>query len=57
MDDSQTKRTSFLEWFTAIVGIKPREKEEVIAATEKSKDFGTLSAITTETDQDKEQVK
>ena len=38
-----------------MVGMKPK-KGEVIAATEKSKTFGTVSAITTETKQDKEQV-
>ena len=36
--------------------MKRREEEEVVAATEKSKTFGTVSAITTETNQDKEQV-
>ena len=54
--DSQTKRTSFTERFAAMVGMKPREKEEVPAATEKSKTFGTISAITTETKQDKKHV-
>ena len=39
-----------------MVEMKPKEKEEVIAATEKSTTFGTVSAITTETRQDKEQV-
>ena len=52
-DDSQTKRTSFTERFEAMVGMKPREKEEVVPANEKSKIFGTVSMITT---QDKEQV-
>ena len=51
---SQTRRTSFTERFAAMVGMKPREKEEVKAATEKN--FCTFSAITTETKQDKEQV-
>ena len=32
---SQTRRTSFTERFAAMVGMKPREKEEVKAATEK----------------------
>ena len=41
-DDSQTKRTSFTERFLAMVGMKPKEKEEVIAAIEKSKTFGTV---------------
>ena len=55
-DDSETKRRSFTGRFAAMVGMKPKEKEEVLAATEKSKTFGTVSAITTETKQDKEQV-
>ena len=55
-DDSQTKRTSFTERFGAMVGIKPKEKKEVVAATEKSKTFDMVSTITTETNQDKEQV-
>ena len=37
--------------------MKPRGKEEVVPTTEKSKTFGTVSAITTEPKQDKEQVK
>ena len=48
-DDSETKRRSFTGRFAAMVGMKPKEKEEVLAATEKSKTFGTVSAITTET--------
>ena len=55
-DDSQTKRTSFTERFEAMVGMKPREKEEAVPANEKSNIFGTVSMITTETNQDKEQV-
>ena len=55
-DDSQTKRTLFTERFAAMVEMKPREKEEVTAVTEKSKTFGTVSPITTETSKDKEQV-
>ena len=46
-DDSQTKRTSFTERIAATVGMKPREKEEVVPTTEKSKTLGTVSAITT----------
>ena len=55
-EDSQTKRTSFTQRIAAMVGMKPREKEEVIAATEKGKNFGTVSTITTESMQDKEQL-
>ena len=40
-----------------MVGMKPREKEEVVPTTEKSKTFGTVSAITIEPKQDNEQVK
>ena len=56
-DDSQTKRTSFTERIVAMVGKKPREKEEVVPTTEKSKTFGTISVITTEAKQDDEQIK
>ena len=38
-DDSQTKRTSFTEKLTAMVGMKPREKEEVTKTTERGKSF------------------
>ena len=56
-DDSQTKRMSFTERIAAMVGMKPREKEEVVPTTEKSKTFRTVSAITTEAKQDDEQIK
>ena len=39
-----------------MVGMKTRDKEEVIPTSEKSKTFGTVSAITTEAKQDEEQV-
>ena len=39
-----------------MVGIKPGEKEEITAVTEKSKSFGTISTITTETRKDKEEA-
>ena len=55
--DSQAKRTSLTESIAAMVRMKPREKEEVVQTTEKSKTFGTVSAITTEAKQDDEQVK
>ena len=55
-DDSQTKRTSFTEKIAAMVGKKPKDKEEVIPTTEKSQTFGTVSAITTEAKQDEDQV-
>ena len=56
-DDSQTKKTSFTERIVAMVGMKPREKEEVVPTTEKSKTLGTVSVITTEAKQDDEQIK
>ena len=55
-DDSQTQRRSFTERIAALVGMKRNEKKEVIPTTEKSKTFGTVSAITTEAKQDEEQV-
>ena len=39
-----------------MVGMKPKEKEEIKPVTEKGKTFGTISAITTEAKQDEEQV-
>ena len=39
-----------------MVGMKPKEKEEVMPTTEKCKTFGTLSAIRTEAKEDEEQV-
>ena len=56
-DDSQTKRTSFTERIAMMVGMKPRDKEEVEPTSEKSKTFGTLSTITTEAIQNDEQIK
>ena len=55
-DESQTKRRSFTERIAMMVGMKPREKEEVAPTTEKGKTFGTVSAITTEDNRDDDQV-
>ena len=55
-DDSQTKKTSFLEKLAAMIGMKPREKEEVTTTTEKSKTFGKISTINTKADQGKDQT-
>ena len=44
--DPQTKRTSFTERIAAMVGVKRKEKEEVMPTTEKCKTFGIVSAIT-----------
>ena len=55
-DDLQTKTTSFTEKLTAMVEMKPREKEEVRKTTERSKTFGKVSTITTEADQGKDHI-
>ena len=39
-----------------MLGMKPKEKEEITTVTEKSKTFQTVSTITTETSKDKEQA-
>ena len=39
-----------------MVGMKPREKEEVAPTTEKGKTFGTVSAITIEANQNDDQI-
>ena len=54
--DSQTKRTSFTERIAMMVGMKPKDKEEVVPTIEKGKTFGTVSAITTEANQNDEQI-
>ena len=50
-DDSQTKITSFTERIAMMVGMKPREKEEVERKAEKGKTLGTVSTQTTEATQ------
>ena len=55
-DDSQTKRTSITERIAAMVGMKPKVKEEITAVTKKSKTFGTVSTKTTETRKEKEEA-
>ena len=54
-DDSQAKRTSFTERIAMMVGMKPREKEEIAPTSEKGKTFGTVSAIATEDNRDGDQ--
>ena len=54
-NDSQTKRTSFTSKLAAMVGMKPTEKEEMTTTSEKGKTFGTVSTLTTEADQGKDQ--
>ena len=56
-DESQTKRTSFTERFAMMVGMKSRDIVEEEPKAEKGKMFGTVSTITTEADQDDDQVK
>ena len=55
-DDSQTKRKSFTERIAIMVGMKPREKEEVAPTTKKGKTFGTVSAMKTEANQNDDQI-
>ena len=56
-DDSQTKRMSFTERIAMMVGMKPKDKEEVEPTVEKGQTFGTVSAITTEAIQNDKQIK
>ena len=56
-DESQTKRTSFTERFAIKVGMKSRDIVEEEPKAEKGKTFGTSSTITTEANQDDDQVK
>ena len=56
-DESQTKRTSFTERFAMMVGKKSRDIVEEEPKAEKGKKFGTVSTITTEANQDDDQVK
>ena len=51
-EDYHTKRTSFTERIAVMVGMKPREKDEIAPTTEKGKTFGTVSAVATEDNQD-----
>ena len=55
-DDSQAKRMSFTERIAMMVGMKPREKEEIAPTTEKGKTFRTVSAIATEDNRDDDQA-
>ena len=54
---SQTIRRSFTKGIAMMVGMKPRDKEEVKPTAEKGKTFGTVSTITTEVIQNDEQRK
>ena len=57
MDESQTKITSFTERIARMGGMKPRDKEEGEPTAEKGKTVGTVSTITTEANQNDDQVK
>ena len=56
-DESQTKRTSFTERFAMMVGIKSRDIVEEEPKAEKGRTFETVSMMTTEANQDDDQVK
>ena len=55
-DDSPTKRTSLTERIAAMVGLRLRDKEEMILGTDKSKTFETVSAISTEAGEGGQQI-
>ena len=55
-DESQRKRTSFTERFAMMVGMKSRDIVEEEPKAEKGKTFGTVSTITTQANQDDDEV-
>ena len=56
-DESQVKRTSFTERIAMMVGMKSRDIVTEEPKAEMGKTFGTVSTITTEANQDDDQVK
>ena len=54
-NDSQIKRTSFTQKFASMVGVKPKDKKDATTATDKGKNFGMDSTITSKNGQCKEQ--
>ena len=56
-DESQAKRTSFTERIAMMFGMKSRDLVAEEPKAEKGKTFGTVSTITTEANQDDDQVK
>ena len=56
-EESQVKRTSFTQRIAMMVGIKSRDIVTGEPKAEKGKTFGTVSTITTESNQDDDQVK
>ena len=55
-DESQVKRTSFTERIAKKVGMKSRDAVAEEPKAEKGKTFGTVSTITTEVNQDDDQI-
>ena len=51
-DDSHAKRTSFTERIAMMVGMQPRDKDEIATRPRKGKTFGTVSAVATEDNRD-----
>ena len=56
-DESQVKRRSFTERIAMMVGMKSRDVAAEESKAEKGRTFGTVSTITTEANQDDDQVK
>ena len=56
-DKSQVERTSFTEKIAMMVGMKSRDVAAEEPKAEKGRTFGTVSTITTEANQDDDQVK
>ena len=56
-DESQVKRTSFTERIAMMVGMKSRDAVAEEPKAEKGKTFGSVSTITTEANQDDDQIK
>ena len=56
-DESQVKRTSFTERIAMMVGMKSRDVAAEEPKAEKGRTFGTISTITTEANQEDDQVK
>ena len=56
-DESQVKRTSFTERIAMMVGMKSRDAAAEVLKAEKGGTFGTVSTITTEANEDHDQVK
>ena len=56
-DEAQAKRTSFTERLAIMVGMKSRDAAEEETKAEKGKTFGTNFTRTTDTDQNKDQIR